>query len=168
MSNTCNIACPAPGMMDFPDTSHREQRNGPDRRRRPTPPISRYWLFGRRRASRREEESANVYVDRYTATEWVLVLGVLVLSVLDMYFTLVHLDHGGTEANPVMAATLTAGGTGLFKLVKLAATFIGLGVLLVHIRFRRVKTLLSFAFLLYAGVFVFHMYLMFLRANPGL
>jgi len=26
----------------------------------------------------------------------------------------------------------------------------------------------SFAFLLYAGVFVFHMYLMFLRANPGL
>ncbi len=146
----------------------REQRQPSERRQRPTTLFSRYWLFGRRRGGRRDDESDNIYVDRYSTTEWLLVAGILVLSVLDMYFTLVHLDHGGAEANPVMAATLTWGGTSLFKIVKLVTTFVGLGVLLVHIRFRRVKTLLSFAFLLYAGVFVFHMYLAFLRANPGL
>jgi len=138
-----------------------------DRRLKPTPIFSRYWLFGRRRNGRRDAESENIYVDNYSKTEWFLVLGVLVLSVLDMVFTIVHLNAGGTEANPVMAWTLEWGGHGLFKAVKLATTLLGLVVLLVHVRFRKVKSLLTFAFLLYAGIFVFHMYLAFLRANPG-
>jgi hypothetical protein len=82
-----------------------------------------------------------------------------------MFYTLVHLDAGGTEANPVMAQILTWGGYSLFKAIKLATTVLGLAVLLVHVRFRKVKTLLSFAFLLYAGVFVFHLYLHYLRAS---
>jgi hypothetical protein len=66
-----------------------------------------------------------------------------------------------------MALTLEWGGHRLFKIVKLATTFLGLGVLLMHVRFRRVKTLLSFAFLLYAAVFVHHLYLSLVLANPG-
>lgn len=143
------------------------QRSMNDRRQRPTPFLSRFWLFGRRRAGRREDETENIYIDRYSAGEWFLVIGVLVLSVADMFYTLVHLDAGGTEANPVMAQMLEWGGYNLFKIVKLFATVAGLFVLLVHVRFRRVKTLLSFAFLLYAGVFIFHLYLHWLRASAA-
>jgi len=141
------------------------RRRGQDRRRRATPFFSRYWLVGRRRGGRREDESGDIYVDRYSRGEWLLAGGILLLSVLDMIFTLVHLDAGGTEANPVMAFTLAQGGYALFKVVKLATTVLGLAVLLVHVRFRRVKGLLIFAFVLYAGLFLFHIYLVALRSG---
>ena len=139
---------------------------GIDRRERSTGIVSRFWLFGKRRHGRRVDERDNIYVDRYTLADWVLVGGILVLSLLDMVFTLIHLQAGGTEANPVMAWTLEWGGHGGFKAVKIATTLIGLFVLLVHVRFRRVRTLLSLAFLVYAGVFVFHLYLSWLRMAP--
>jgi len=140
-----------------------ERRTGSDRRERATGVFSRHWLIGRRKVGRRDGERDNIYVDRYTAWDWVLVVGVLTLSILDMVFTLLHLDAGGTEANPVMAWALAWGGHGAFKAVKLATTIIGLLVLLVHVRFRRVRTLLTVAFLVYSGVFAFHIYLIWMR-----
>ena len=74
------------------------RQSGYDRRRRPTPLLSRFTFKGRRRAGRRTEESRNVYVDRFTATEWMLAAGIMVLSLLDLVFTLAHLDAGGREA----------------------------------------------------------------------
>jgi hypothetical protein len=141
-----------------------DRRAGPDRRARPTPFLSRYWLTGRRKGGRRDSERANVYVDRYSRSELALVIGVLVLSMLDMFFTLIHLQAGGTEANPIMAWTLAWGGEGAFKAVKVATTIIALAVLLIHIRFQRVRALLTFAFILYAGVLLFHFYLAHIRA----
>jgi len=139
------------------------RRIGEDRRLRPTPLLSRYWFVGRRRGGRRADESENIYVDRYTALELFLILGILVLSLLDMVFTLIHLEAGGTEANPLMAWTLAWGGNPAFTSVKLVSTLLGLFVLLIHVRFRRVKTLLGLAFVLYAGISLFHTYLSFVR-----
>jgi len=140
-----------------------ERRTGIDRRERSTGVLSRHWLIGRRREGRRTGERSNIYVDRYSAWDWTLVIGVLTLSLLDMVFTLVHLNAGGTEANPVMAWALEWGGHGGFKAVKIATTIVGLAVLLVHVRFRRVRALLTVAFLVYAGVFCFHIYLTWIR-----
>ncbi len=150
---------PAPDMMDLVH----ERRIGIDRREQATGLVSRHWLLGRRRVGRRDGERSNIYVDRYGAWDWVLVVGVLGLSLLDMVFTIVHLNAGGTEANPVMAWALEWGGHGAFKAVKIATTVIGLLVLLVHVRFRRVRTLLAVAFLVYVGVFAFHLYLSWMR-----
>ena len=144
------------------------RRSDWDRRERPTPFLSRYWLFGRRRSGRRDDEQENIYVDKYGKGELFLVFGVLVLSVLDMVFTLFHLNAGGAEANPIMAWTLDVGGHAFFKFVKLLTTFLGLFVLLVHVRFRRVKALLTFTFILYSALFVFHLYLVYLSAQPGI
>ena len=47
----------------------------------------------RRRSGRRDGETDNIYVDRYTRGEWFLIIGVMVLSLLDMVFTIV----GSTE-----------------------------------------------------------------------
>jgi hypothetical protein len=145
-----------------------DRRSGGDRRDHPTRILSRFWLFGRRRTGRRAGERSNIYVDRYSPGELFLVCGVLVLSIFDLVFTLVHLDAGGTEANPVMAWVLDQGGHSAFSWAKLITTLMGLGILLVHVRFRRVRKLLTFAFLLYAGVFVFHLYLTWLRSGAGL
>jgi len=150
-----------PAMMDLVH----ERRTGIDRRERSTGVFSRHWLTGRRRDGRRTGERDNIYVDRYGLWDWVLVVGVLSLSLLDMVFTLIHLNAGGTEANPVMAWALAWGGHGAFKAVKIFTTVAGLLVLLVHVRFRRVRTLLSIAFLVYAGVFVFHLYLSWMRMS---
>jgi hypothetical protein len=150
--------------MDLEGTGADERRVAADRRGQPTPALSRFWLRGKRRGSRRDAERWNVYVDRYGRGEWFLIWAILVLSLLDMVFTLFHLGAGGTEANPIMAWVLATGGSPLFGAVKVASTVVGLVVLLLHVRFRRVKALLTFAFALYAGVFVFHVWLTFARA----
>ena len=80
---------------------------------------------------------------------------------------MIHLDAGGTEANPIMDWTLQAGGYTLFKAVKLITTVVGLSVLLLHVKFKRVRALLTFTFIVYAALFVFHLYLVFLRHNPA-
>jgi len=146
-------------------SSRPERRSGFDRREGPTRVWSRYWLVGKRRRGRRAGEAQNIYVDRYSWGELSLVVGVLFLSAFDLVLTLVHLNAGGTEANPFMAFVLEIGGHGGFAWVKAITTVIGLLILLVHVRFRRVKNLLLFAFLVYAGVFVFHIYLSWLRAG---
>ena len=140
-----------------------ERRADAERRRRPTPLLSRYLFVGMRRNGRRTEESRNVYVDRFTTREWVLASGIFVLSMLDLVFTLVHLKAGGEEANPIMDWFLTWGGTDAFSVAKILFTVVGLLVLLVHVRFDRVQGLLRFAFGLYAALFVFHLYVMYVR-----
>lgn len=146
------------------ETEQETSRTGPgrrgdgDRRQRPTPLLSRFWLVGRRRGGRRAGEATDVYVDRYRASDWLLVGGVFVLSMLDLVFTLIHLRAGGREANPIMAWALQ-GGTETFSLLKLGVTTIGLFVLLLHMRFRRVRGLLMCMLVLYLGVMGWHLYL---------
>ena len=167
MMKSQDIALDASPNSRDPSPDDASRRFDIDRRERPTPMISRFWLRGRRRAGRRDDETDNIYVDRYSGGEMLLVASVLVLSVLDMVFTIFHLNYGGTEANPVMAWMLDLGGQPLFMAVKLFSTFVGLFVLLVHVRFRRVKSLLGVAFILYLGIFIFHIYLGYLRTTAG-
>jgi hypothetical protein len=140
-----------------------KRQDGTDRRGRPTRLLSRYSFVGRRRGGRRTEENRNVYVDRFAGTEWALAIGIFALSMLDLVFTLVHLDAGGKEANPVMDWFLTWGGTDAFSIAKVLFTVIGLLVLLVHVRFDRVRSLMRFALGLYALLFLFHLYVMYVR-----
>lgn len=134
-----------------------DRRGFPDRRRRATPLLSRYWLVGRRRGGRRAEESRDLYVDRYAPGEWGLAAAILALSCADLWLTLRHLARGGSEANPLMAWLLELG-VGAFGFVKIATTAAGLLILLLHVRFRWVRGLLTFAAGLYAALMVWHAY----------
>ena len=131
------------------------RRSLPDRRQKPTPFLSRHWLIGRRSGGRRAGEVVDIYVDRYTTSEWLIVLGVFFLSFADLVLTLAYLANGGAEANPIMAFAYR-GGSVVFSAIKMGVTFSCLLLLLIHIRFRRIPHLLAFAFLIYAGVFVYH------------
>jgi hypothetical protein len=131
------------------------------RRAKPTAFLSRHWLIGRRRDGRRAGEDIDIYVDRYTIFEWLIVLGVFVLSIADLILTLIHLSHGGAEANPIMALAFR-GGNVTFGTIKMGVTAACLILLLIHIRFRRMCFFLAFSFLLYAGVFLYHRALPFI------
>ena len=135
---------------------------GPDRRKRPTPFLSRYsFLGGRRQAGgRRPGENQEVFVDRYPLWTWVLLTTFLVLNLLDAHFTLIYLQRGGEEANPIAVKLLYAG-MGTFIGVK--AIGVGLGSLvfciLNNFRNARIGVVLALGF--YQALLLYHMSLYF-------
>ena len=132
------------------------QRQLADRRRRPTPMLTRYWLRGRRRGGRRTGEVSSIYVDRYTALETGLFVSLLLLSGLDLWLTAVHMDAGGAEANPVMAWVMAASGPAGFAVAKILATSVGAMFLLVHVRFGPVSRILALLVTGYLCLMLWH------------
>ena len=117
-----------------PTTTTDERRAAPDRRRRPTPWISRYTFLGRGRRFRHRRLSdalRSPSVDRYEASTVVLVLTSILLSVADALFTLQLVELGAREINPLMDFFLGYG-PAPFLLVKYFITGVSLLVLLVH------------------------------------
>jgi len=121
-----------------------------DRRRTSTPMFSRYWLVGRRKSGRNE------YVDRYHPWEWTVAATILLLCIADIVLTLFHLEAGGQEANPAMALLLRWG-IGYFITVKMGVNLLVVLVMLLHIRFGRVRYLFNFLAICYVGVLLCHM-----------
>lgn len=134
---------------------HADRRGGPDRRRRPTPALSRYWLRGRRRGGRRDGERDRIYVDRPPRRALLQAVAILLLSVVDLLLTLAYLERGGEEANPVMAWALE-GGVSRFAAMKLALTGGGALFLLLHVRFGRTRHALTLLLVLYTLLMAWH------------
>lgn len=106
-----------------------------DRRQRPTPRISRYALFGgRRRKVRRTKEVEGSFVDVYSQRLWCMILWVALMNVADSYFTLVHLQSGAIELNPVAQFLLETGRV-RFVLYKSSLIALSLLVLCLHKNF---------------------------------
>jgi hypothetical protein len=108
---------------------------GSDRRAQPTKRLSRYAIFGgRRRGARREEEREGSFVDVHGFRLWCLVLWIVLMNLGDSFFTLVHLQGGGIELNPVAQALLR---TGRESFVFTKSFLIGLAliVLVIHKNF---------------------------------
>lgn len=107
----------------MPDSDQQRDWSGPDRRLRPTPPISRWSFFGGRRGTggRRDGENLRAFVDLYPTRDAVILIAFLMLNLLDAHFTLIYLQRGGEEANPV-AVGLLGLGMGSFIFLK------GLGI----------------------------------------
>ena len=131
----------SPETVNIQDASSAAERpegmayRGPDRRNRSTPRLSRYSFFGgRRQTVRRDEEREGSFVDRYGARLWLLVMWVMLMNVADSFFTLVHLQNGGTEANPV-AQVLLFTGRESFVFWKCGLIGLALLVLCVHKNF---------------------------------
>ncbi len=108
-------------------------RTGTDRRRlKPWTLVYGAWR-GRRVAERRAGVVAG-YVDHYPPSVVLAAVALFTLAMLDAYVTLVLLEAGAHEANPVMAALLEAE-PAWFVPVKLAITAAGVLVLVLHKNF---------------------------------
>ena len=108
---------------------------GHDRRGSPTPRLSSFTISrGRRREIRRPEELEGSYVDRYGKVLMAAILWVSLMNVGDSFFTLVHLQSGGVELNPVAERLLRTGRFG-FVFWKCALISLALIVLSLHKNF---------------------------------
>ena len=109
-----------------------------DRRKKTTYGLSRYTLWGRRRTFRRkEDQNRGGYVDRFSSGLLFLLILVAGLNVLDALFTMMILDDGGWEINPVVRSVIQLYGDG-FWIWKFAIVSISLILLCLHSKFRLV------------------------------
>ncbi len=130
---------------------------GFDRRTEPTPRFSRFALTGgRRRGPRREVEQEGSFVDLYSKRLWLLILWVALMNLADSYFTLVHLQAGGVEINPVADALLQTGRLG-FVLSKSLMIGAALLVLCLHKNYPLAKVGLFASAGIYTALVGYHL-----------
>jgi hypothetical protein len=108
-------------------------RSGTDRRRLSLRSLVYGAWRGRRAAERRSGTQAG-YVDRYPSSVVLAAVALFTLAMADAYGTLVLLEAGAQEVNPVMEALLEAEPT-WFVPVKLAITAVGVLLLVLHKNF---------------------------------
>jgi hypothetical protein len=139
-----------------------DRRVSPDRRRRPTPILSRYTLFGRREGARREEDrKRHLYVDRYSVRLFLLLMVILIMGVADAVLTAYHLGaHDVMELNPAMRFLLDISPK-LFFMVKYVVTSICLLVLCLRKNVPAVRYCLAAIIAVYVVILANHVYLLF-------
>ena len=118
-------------VSDPAEQPYAEYRRGKDRRTNHKGRL-KYFLFnGRRERIRREEDSRQVFFfDRYHPKLFAAITAILMLSIFDALLTLILIDKGSTELNPVMAYFLQHGLLP-FIVVKYLLTSIGVVILLI-------------------------------------
>jgi hypothetical protein len=87
-----------------------ERRRGTDRRHTKKAQFKYFLVNGRREQARREEDRAKAYFfDRYNHRIFAAITAILLLSIFDAFLTLVLIEKGSSELNPVMAYFLEHG-----------------------------------------------------------
>jgi hypothetical protein len=140
----------------------------PDRRGKPTPPISKYSFFGgQRKGVPFRDGGVRTYVDVYSLPVWAVLSIFLALNLLDAHFTLIYLQRGGAEGNPV-AQSLLDMGAGTFITVKNLG--IGLGAVLFCMlkNFPNGRRGVILVLFFYQLLFVYHLFLYFNYRGIGI
>jgi hypothetical protein len=145
---------------------HAERRSGVDRRRRRFT-IETLFRYGKRKEVRRQEDTYKIFfVDQYSATIFTAIVLILFFSVIDALLTLILIDHGAREMNPLMAYILRVE-PGIFLIVKYLLTTTSLFILLVfrNIFIKKIKiytrTLFSIIICLFVSVIAWELFLMY-------
>ncbi len=136
-----------------------DKRVSKDRRKQPTPGLSRFTLRGRRSAFRREEDKKRGgYVDRYGSGLLFMLISVVGLNILDILFTMMILDNGGWEINPFVRSVIQVYGDG-FWIWKFAIVSVSLILICLHSKFRMVLTIISGISIFISMVVLYEIYL---------
>jgi hypothetical protein len=139
-----------------------ERRNFPDRRRQPTTLFSRYTLWGRRKALRRKgDQQQGGYVDRYGPGLLFLIVLIAGLNILDSFLTMIILESGGWEMNPIVRSAIEVYGD-KFWVYKFMIVSVNLILLCLHSKFRHVNRLIFWLSLLFLGVIIYQIILLHL------
>jgi hypothetical protein len=126
-----------------------------DRRTRPTPALSWFTFFGRRKSLRREtDKQKGGYTDRYTSGVLASLVLILVLNVLDVLFTLTILDAGGCEVNFVVGSAIALWGD-RFWIWKLALSSFCIVLLCLHSNFRYARRAIIGTAIIYVALAIY-------------
>jgi len=109
-----------------------------ERRKQRSPALSKFTFLGRRRTFRRkEDQQRGGYVDHYDSGLLFILRMVLGLNILDACFTMMILENGGWEINPVVRSVIELYGN-RFWVWKYAIVSFPLVLLCLHSKFRLV------------------------------
>ena len=114
-------------MSEILALSGAERREVLDRRQFSWRTVLYGFARSRRREHRRDADADVAFIDWHHPWLFFLATGTMLLSCADAFMTLILIENGMFEANPVMAKAM-AQGTGLFVASKMALT--GTGILL--------------------------------------
>ncbi len=129
-----------------------------DRRRGPA--LTHHAFFGGRRvAARRVGEEWGTIPDQHGVLLFLAVTGVAMLNILDAFYTVLFLSHGGTELNPFVDWVLRE--TGVWGFIAVKSVGIGLCVafLTVTKNFMASRIGLSLVLLGYTALLGWHFHL---------
>ena len=130
-----------------------------DRRKKPTPALSRFALGGRRRNFRRkEDQKRGGYVDHYGSGLLFPIVLIAGLNILDALFTMIILEDGGLEINPFVHSAIQIYGD-RFWIWKFAMVSFSLILLCLHNKFRLAKPAMFGISAAYATVVLFQIFL---------
>ena len=130
-----------------------------DRRRHPTQGLTKFILRGRRTSFRRNKDrGAGGYVDRYGPGLLFLLVLILSLNVLDAFLTMMILEDGGWEMNPVVRSAIQLYGD-RFWVWKFVTVSVPLILLCLHSKFRLVTPVLLGISAVYMTVVLFQVLL---------
>ncbi len=139
------------------ESDRRELR---DRRNKPTPLLSRYTFFGRRKTvRRRSEQKLGGYVDRYSSVLFFVLVLMMGLNILDSLFTMMILDSKGWEANPIVQSVIQLHGD-RFWIWKFFLVSFCLVLLCLHSRFRLIKGVLLALSMIYLVIILYQVFLL--------
>ena len=137
-----------------------ERRIFKDPRSRPTPLFSRYTFRGRREAlRRREDQEKGGYVDRYGPRLLFFLILIVGLNILDSFFTMIILECGGREVNPIVRTAINVYGDH-FWVWKFFLVSFNVVLLCLHSRFRYVHRIIGWIALLFLGVIIYEIFLL--------
>lgn len=109
-------------------TALSEQRASTERRAFSWRTVTYGFTFSRRHTHRRSVDDEIIFLDWHHPWLFFLATGTMLLSCTDAFLTLLLIERGMIEANPVMSAAMTQGTTA-FTSTKLAMTAFGIFVL---------------------------------------
>lgn len=137
-----------------------EKRSFKDPRSQPTPLFSRYTFWGRREVLRRkDDQERGGYVDRYRPGLLFFLILIVGLNVLDSLFTLIILECGGWEVNPIARSAIEVYGE-KFWVWKFLLVSVNVILLCLHSRFRYVHRIIMGIALLFLGVILYQIVLL--------
>jgi len=145
-----------------------DRRSLPDRRKRPTPVLSRYSLAGGlRKTIRRESDKKKIFfVDRYSTRLLITLLFLFILSSTDAYLTLSLIEKNRViEANPVMAFYLDYGEM-FFLSAKFFITALSILILCICMSMPIVQVALPSALIIYLLIILYELKMTYENLPP--
>ena len=142
-----------------------ERRSGQDRRQKPIPFFKLLLFKGKRRTLRRAEDRKQIVVlDRYHPPLLASILIVLGLSLADAVLTLILLERGAVELNPVMRYYLDHGPM-VLVIVKYGLTALAVLIMVVlgaiiSTRYRIGALMITFCGFIFGTVVIWQLYLL--------
>ena len=141
----------------------KNRRSPIDRRKKATARWSRFTFFGQRRTFRRKtDREKGGYVDRYSYILFFLLVLILGLNILDSLFTMMIIDLGGQEVNPLVRAFIELHGD-MFWIWRFVIASVALILLYLHRGFIMVRRMIIAIGSIYIVIVIYQTYLIFYR-----